>query len=84
MVIGLLVTGDGIPIAHPVLAGKTKGVSALAAVSADLQARFAWGGSPSRPTGASSPRPTSRRSPRRGDRLWLTGTWMPSAATTGC
>jgi transposase len=43
VMIGLLVTGDGIPIAHHVFAGNTADVTTLAAVMADLQARFGVG-----------------------------------------
>jgi transposase len=43
VVIGLLVTGDGIPIAHQVFAGNTADVSTLPGVLEDLQARFGVG-----------------------------------------
>ncbi len=43
VVIGLLCTGDGIPIAHHVFAGNTADVSTLPGVLADLSARFAVG-----------------------------------------
>ena len=43
VVIGLLVTGDGIPIAHHVFAGNTADASTLEAVMADLQSRFGVG-----------------------------------------
>jgi hypothetical protein len=43
VVIGLLCTGDGIPIAHHVFAGNTADVSTLPTVLADLQARFGVG-----------------------------------------
>jgi transposase len=43
IVIGLLVTGDGIPIAHQVFAGNTADISTLPGVLADLQARFGVG-----------------------------------------
>lgn len=43
VVIGLLTTGDGIPIAHHVFAGNTADVSTLAAVLGDLQERFGVG-----------------------------------------
>ncbi len=43
VVIGLLVTGDGIPIAHHVFAGNTSDVTTLPAVMADYQARFGVG-----------------------------------------
>ena len=43
VVIGLLCTGDGIPIAHHVFAGNTADVSTLAEVLADLQDRFGVG-----------------------------------------
>ena len=43
VVIGLLVTSDGIPIAHHVFAGNTADRSTLAEVMADLQARFGVG-----------------------------------------
>jgi hypothetical protein len=43
IVIGLLVTGDGIPIAHHVFAGNTADVSTLGGVVEDLQARFGIG-----------------------------------------
>lgn len=43
VVIGLLTTGDGIPIAHHVFAGNTADVSTLAGVLADLQGRFGVG-----------------------------------------
>ena len=41
--IGLLCTGDGIPIAHHVFAGNTADVTTLPAVLDDLQARFGVG-----------------------------------------
>jgi transposase len=43
VVIGLLVTGDGIPIAHHVFSGETADVTTLPSVLADLQARFGIG-----------------------------------------
>ncbi|MGH9092688.1 MAG: IS1634 family transposase, partial [Acidimicrobiales bacterium] len=43
VVIGLLVTGDGIPIAHHVFSGNTADVSTLPTVMADYQARFGVG-----------------------------------------
>jgi hypothetical protein len=43
VVIGLLCTGDGIPIAHHVFAGNTADVSTLGGVLADLQGRFGVG-----------------------------------------
>jgi len=43
VVIGLLVTGDGIPIAHHVFAGNTADVSTLPGVLDDLQRRFGVG-----------------------------------------
>jgi hypothetical protein len=43
VVIGLLVTSDGIPIAHHVFAGNTADRSSLPEVMADLQARFGVG-----------------------------------------
>lgn len=43
VVIGLLVTGAGIPIAHHVFAGNTADVSTLPGVLDDLQARFGIG-----------------------------------------
>jgi transposase len=43
VVIGLLVTSDGIPIAHHVFAGNTADRSTLPQVMADLQARFGVG-----------------------------------------
>ncbi len=43
VVIGLLVTGDGIPIAHHVFAGNTSDVSTLSGVMDDLQERFGVG-----------------------------------------
>jgi hypothetical protein len=43
VVIGLLVTGDGIPIAHHVFAGNTNDGSTLPAVMEDLQRRFGVG-----------------------------------------
>jgi 2'-5' RNA ligase len=43
IVIGLLVTGDGIPIAHHVFSGNTSDVSTLPGVMEDLQARFGVG-----------------------------------------
>jgi transposase len=43
VVIGLLVTGDGIPIAHHVFAGNTADVSTLPGVLDDLQSRFGIG-----------------------------------------
>jgi transposase len=42
-VIGLLVTGDGIPIAHHVFAGNTSEVKTLPSVMEDLQKRFGVG-----------------------------------------
>jgi len=43
VVIGLLVTGDGIPIAHHVFAGNTADVTTLTTVMADYQRRFGVG-----------------------------------------
>ncbi len=43
IVIGLLCTSDGIPIAHHVFAGNTNDASTLPAVLADLASRFAVG-----------------------------------------
>lgn len=43
VVIGLLCTGDGIPIAHHVFAGNTADVTTLPGVLEDLQARFGVG-----------------------------------------
>ena len=43
IVIGLLVTSDGIPIAHHVFSGNTADRSTLSEVMADLQARFGVG-----------------------------------------
>lgn len=43
VVIGLLCTGDGIPIAHHVFAGNTADVSTLPGVLEDLRARFGVG-----------------------------------------
>ncbi|WP_419839672.1 IS1634 family transposase [Candidatus Poriferisodalis sp.] len=43
IVIGLLCTGDGIPIAHHVFAGNTADASTLPSVLADLTERFAAG-----------------------------------------
>ena len=43
IVIGLLVTGDGIPIAHHVFSGNTSDVSTLTGVMNDLQKRFGVG-----------------------------------------
>jgi transposase len=43
VVIGLLVTGDGIPIAHHVFAGNTKDETTLDSVMTDLQHRFGVG-----------------------------------------
>jgi hypothetical protein len=43
VVIGLLCTGDGIPVAHHVFAGNTADVSTLPDVLADLQERFGVG-----------------------------------------
>jgi Transposase DDE domain len=43
MVIGLLVTGDGIPIAHHVFSGNTADSSTLPSVLSDLQERFGVG-----------------------------------------
>ena len=43
VVIGLLCTGDGVPIAHHVFAGNTADASTLPDVLADLTARFAVG-----------------------------------------
>ncbi len=58
VVIGLLCTGDGIPVAHHVFAGNTADVSTLPAVLEDLQDRFGSAPSASSPTGGSSPRRT--------------------------
>jgi len=44
VVIGLLCTGDGIPIAHHVFAGDTADVATLPGVLSDLQGRFGVGG----------------------------------------
>jgi hypothetical protein len=52
VVIGLLCTSDGLPIAHHVFAGNTADVSTLPGVLADLAARFGSGGSVSSPTAA--------------------------------
>ena len=41
--IGLLVTGNGIPIAHYVFAGNTSDSTTLTEVMADYQARFGVG-----------------------------------------
>jgi transposase len=43
VMIGLLVTGDGVPIAHHVFAGNTNDASTLASVLSDLQSRFGVG-----------------------------------------
>jgi transposase len=43
VVIGLLCTGDGIPVAHHVFAGNTADVATLPQVLADLQGRFGVG-----------------------------------------
>lgn len=43
VMIGLLVTGDGIPIAHHVFPGNTQDATTLPAVLGDLQARFGVG-----------------------------------------
>ncbi len=43
VVIGLLVTGDGIPIAHHVFPGNTRDSTTLSSVMADYQARFGVG-----------------------------------------
>ena len=43
VVVGLLMTGDGIPISHQVFAGDTSDVTTLPGVLADLQERFAVG-----------------------------------------
>jgi len=43
VVIGLLVTGDGIPIAHHVFSGNTADVTTLPEVMADYQERFGTG-----------------------------------------
>ena len=43
VMIGLLVTGDGVPIAHHVFRGNTSDASTLPGVLADLQARFGVG-----------------------------------------
>jgi hypothetical protein len=43
VVIGLLTTGDGVPIAHHVFAGNTADVSTLGEVLTDLQRRFGVG-----------------------------------------
>ncbi len=52
VVIGLLCTGDGVPIAHHVFAGNTADVSTLPGVLDDLQERFGVGPSAWWPTGA--------------------------------
>jgi transposase len=44
IVIGLLTTADGIPIAHHVFAGNTADVTTLPGVLSDLRARFGVGG----------------------------------------
>ncbi len=44
IMLGLLTTGDGIPIAHHVFAGNTNDASTLAAVLEDLQGRFGISG----------------------------------------
>jgi hypothetical protein len=46
VVIGPLVNGDGIPIAHHVFSGNTSDVSTLASIMEDLQQRFGVAGSP--------------------------------------
>lgn len=43
VMIGLLVTGDGIPIAHRVFSGNTQDASTMPTVMADLQERFGVG-----------------------------------------
>ena len=43
VVVGLLCTGDGVPIAHHVFAGNTADVTTLPAVLEDLQVRFGVG-----------------------------------------
>jgi transposase len=43
VVIGLLVTGDGVPIAHHVFSGNTADVTTLPGVMADYQKRFGTG-----------------------------------------
>jgi hypothetical protein len=43
VMIGLLVTGEGVPIAHHVFAGNTNDASTLSGVLTDLQARFGVG-----------------------------------------
>lgn len=43
VVVGLLCTGDGVPIAHHVFAGNTSDVTTLPVVLEDLQARFGVG-----------------------------------------
>jgi len=43
VMIGLLVTGDGIPIAHHIFDGNTRDSTTMAAVMADLQDRFGVG-----------------------------------------
>jgi transposase len=43
VVIGLFITGDGIPIAHHVFPGNTADVTTLTSVMADYQARFGVG-----------------------------------------
>lgn len=43
VVIGLLVTGDGIPIAHHVFSGNTSDVTTLPTIMEDLQRRFGVG-----------------------------------------
>jgi len=44
IVIGLLTTADGVPIAHHVFAGNTADVTTLAGVLSDLRSRFGVGG----------------------------------------
>ena len=64
VVIGLLVTGNGIPIAHYVFPGNTRDSTTLQQVMADYQRASASVGSRSSPTGASFPSrtsPTSRQ-----------------------
>ena len=67
IVIGLLVTSDGIPIAHQVFAGKTSDISTLTGVMADLQQRFGV----EQDRSCRRPRAHQRGQPRRGPKEQL-------------
>ena len=83
VMIGLLVTSDGIPIAHHVFSGNTADVSTLPGVMEDLRHASASAASPLSPTGASSQRTTSPWStPTASTTCWPRGftttrTWQP-------